>query len=64
LFLHIVLSRINSARGWSSNENWIFITLLPFLAGIVLAINLEKLIVTNQDYDAQWWKVGLALAGA
>lgn len=42
-------------------KGWIFTTLMPFLAGIVLAINLEQLIPTNENYDAQWWKVILAV---
>ena len=32
-----------------------------FLSGVVVAINLSRLIPTNEAYDAQWWKIGLAL---
>ncbi len=42
--------------------NWIFTVLMPFTAGMVCAINLTHLLGGgNAAYDAQWWKVGLAL---
>ncbi len=42
-------------------KRWIYTCVGPFAAGIVCAINLEQLIETNPNYDAQWWKVGLAV---
>ena len=35
-----------------------------FAAGMVTAINLTQLIETNQNYDAQWWKVVFAVTVA
>lgn len=36
-------------------------TFVCFLAGAVAAINLETLVSVNPYYDAQWWKVALAV---
>jgi hypothetical protein len=33
----------------------------PFAAGMVVAINLNCLIETSPNYDAAWWRVGLAV---
>ena len=41
-----------------------FHILVVFLSGAVVAINLSRLIPTNEAYDAQWWKIGLALVFA
>lgn len=30
-------------------------------SGAIIALNLAKLVGTNPNYDAQWWKVGAAL---
>ena len=38
--------------------------LTVFLAGAVAALNLSRLMPTNPDYVAAWWKVGLAIAVA
>ena len=42
----------------------IFYLLMVFNAGVVAAINLSRLIPTNPEYVAAWWKVALAVAVA
>ena len=37
-------------------------TWLPFLCGIVVATNLSRLVETNSNYEAAWWKVAFAVA--
>lgn len=39
-------------------------TWVPFFCGNVVAMNLSRLIETNPNYDAAWWKVALAIAFA
>lgn len=36
-------------------------SILPMFSGAIIAFNLAKLVGTNPNYDAQWWKVGAAL---
>lgn len=35
---------------------------MVFGSGFVAALNMSRLVSTNPDYDAAWWKVGLAVA--
>jgi len=36
-------------------------TWVPFFCGSVVVMNLSRLVEVNPNYDAAWWKVGMAL---
>lgn len=36
-------------------------TWVPFFCGSVVVMNLSRLVETNQNYEAAWWKVAMAL---
>ena len=40
---------------------YLYRTFIPFLAGVIVIMNLVRLVPTNPGYDAQWWKVVIAL---
>ena len=46
---------------WNKIKNYMFRSFGPFMCGATVMANLSKLMHTNPNYDAQWWKVGLAL---
>lgn len=39
---------------------WFGSSFMPFLGGVVVAINLTHLLPTNGEYEASWWKVAAA----
>jgi hypothetical protein len=39
-------------------------TVLPFVCGAVTAVNLSLLVGVNPNYEAEWWKIAIALACA
>lgn len=36
-------------------------TWVPFFCGSVVVMNLSRLVETNPNYEAAWWKVAMAL---
>ncbi len=57
----MVSTKPYNAKGSEGGEMRVVAFLMTFCGGIVVALNLAYLLEPRTDYDAAWWKVGLAL---